>query len=774
MNSRKRHTLLDNFFDIFDRYPREYFVFAFFLIFFLAIVWETFSYTVLNYSFYSNLAYKQQVWEVKVPVTRGTIYSSPGARMQDGTVFSTSVDLNDLAIDPQIEWDKWKLSVFLTDILYKEMCYLKPREDCYDDMLRFLRVLEIEDFSVSEEYIKGLIEEKVRSQVAKNKVTSVRLESELTPEQEKQILSWNILWVYPNESGLYVNPEELMQKDLFAENYINLFWGNKEDVLYAVRQRNLRYVPIFQKLSLLWSDEILQYIEDENQALKQGVIEKKDSIGGFMILNSHPQRIYPERNIASQIIGFLDNSGKWHYGLEGYFDDMLRWNPGEQVSKKDIQGRTIDPISFGEEDIWALEWVDLHTTIDRNVQKKVEEILARWVEEYNANRGSVVVMDPHTGRILSLANYPSYNPNEPGEVYELKKVNYVEYPTPETDLLWKTVFVEDVERGDAFYYDGSEIFLREAEREEYLDYGKTKYIYKNEYGAWVYQNDAISSLYEPGSIMKAITVAVGIDTGEIKAYDMYNDVWKLTIDNFTIANVDDECLGYNSFTHALSFSCNVWMIRIVQKLGKALMYKYFMDFGFWAPTGITLDGEVFSKIDPYEKWPTSKLLTTSYGLWVSVTPLQMASAYSVIANGWVYMQPYIVDKIEFADGKEIVYSPQALRRVLKESTSQTVTNMLVEWVNKWVAKNGGVEWYSVAGKTGTSQIAYRGKYEEWVWSTNGSFAGFAPADDPKFVIVVKLERPRTNQYGWSTAVHIFSDITQELLNYYAIPQKSQK
>ena len=399
--------------------------------------------------------------------------------------------------------------------------------------------------------------------------------------------------------------------------------------------------------------------------------------------------------------------------------------------------------------------------------------MREWVEKYGANKGTVVVMEPATGRVLSLANYPSYDPNNPGEVYDLKKVNYWEYPTPETDLLGKTVFVEDVERGEPFYYDGSEIFLREAKREEYVDYQKTKYIYKNDFWAGVYKNDAISSLYEPGSIMKAITVAVGIDTGEIKSYTMYNDVWKLTIDNFTIANVDDECLWYHSFTHALSFSCNVGMIRIVQKVWKALLHKYLIDFWFGEATGITLDGEVSAKIDPYEKWPTSKLLTTSYGLWVSVTPLQMASAYSVLANGGIYMKPYIVDKITFHDGKTIHYNPEPQRRVLKESTSKVVSEMLVNGVEEWVAKNGAVKWYSVAGKTWTSQIAYRGKYEEWVASTNASFAWFAPAEDPKFVIVVKLERPRTSPYGWATSAHIFSDIAGELLEYYGIPKKIQ-
>ena len=774
MNPRKKQTPLDRFFDFFDKYPREYFVFGFFLLFFLAIIFETFSYTVINYKYYSTLAENQQVGEVKVPVTRWTVYSSPNASMQSGTVFSTSVDLNDLAIDPQMEWDKGKLALFLTNVLYKEMCYLKTSSDCYNDMLRFLRVLEIPDFKMSEEYIKESILKKVQEKVSKTKVTSIRLQDQLSSEHEKVILWWNIPWVYPSEAGLYVNPEELIQKELFSQYYVNLFGWTQEEILYAVRQRDLRYIPIFQKLSLLGSDEIIQYTDDENQALRQWVLTQEESITWFMILLPHPQRIYPERNVASQIIGFLDNSGRWHYGLEWYFDELLRWNPGEQSSKKDIQGRTIDPISFGEEDIWALEGVDIYTTVDRNIQKIVEEILEEGVKKYNANKGTVVILEPHTGRVLSLANYPSYDPNNPGEVYDLKKVNYGEYPVPETDLLGKSVFVEDVERGDAFYYDGSEIFLREAKREEYLDYSKTKYIYKNNFGAWVYKNDAISSLYEPGSIMKAITVAVGIDTGEIKAHGMYNDVGKLTIDNFTISNVDDECLGYHSFTHALSFSCNVGMIRVVQRVGKALLHKYFIDFGFWEATGITLDGEVFSKIDPYEKWPISKLLTSSYGLWVSVTPIQMAAAYSVIANGGVYMKPYIVDKITFADGKEILYKPQAVRRVLKDATSSTVTEMLIRWVDEWVAKAGAVPGYSVAGKTGTSQIAYKWKYEDGVGSTTASFAGFAPAEDPKFVIVVKLDRPRTNQYGGSTSAFLFSQIAKELLEYYAIPQKSQK
>ena len=329
-----------------------------------------FSYTVLNYKFYTDLAYKQQVGEIQVPVTRGTLYSAPNSTMENGTVFSTSVDLNDLAIDPQIEWSKQRLAVFLTDVLYKEMCYLTSYNDCYDDMLRFLRVLEIPDFDASEEAIKEKILERVQTKISKNKVDSVRLRESLTAEQQAEVLSWNILWVYPNDSWLYVNPEEILQKDYFAQQYMNMFWGNKEDIIHAIRQRDLRYIPIYQKLSLLGSDELQQYIDEEKIALKQGVLEKEESIGGFIILSPHPQRIYPERSIGSQIVGFLDNSWVWHYGIEWYFQELLKWNPGEQVGKKDIRWRTIDTSWFWDDDKWAEEWADIHTSIDRNIQKR--------------------------------------------------------------------------------------------------------------------------------------------------------------------------------------------------------------------------------------------------------------------------------------------------------------------------------------------------------------------------------------------------------------------
>lgn len=759
--------ILDQFFSLFDRYPREYFIAAFFWFFFLSIISETFSYTVINRQFYTDLAYKQQVWEVEVPVARGTIYSSTG---DESTVLATSVELNDLAIDPKVPWDKEELLRYLTGVVYKELCYLQSSEECYENLLKYLRVLEILDYEFDEIYIKSIIEKQLREKISQERVTSV-LVTENMDAESAVIIGWlRFPWVYINGTNLYVNPEEITSESVVAKEFSRILWWNQKEYEFSIRKRELRYIPILNKISLLSSDEITQHIEEESQAIKQGILEEEDSIWGFMILTPHAQRIYPEWEVGAQVVWFLSNDGNGNYGIEGNFNDILKWAHEQLVSRKDIRGRTIDPLSSWDQE-WRNQGADIYTSIDRNIQRKVEKYLEAGVKEYGANRGTAIVMDPYTGNIIAMANYPTFDPNSPWDVYEIEKVSYIEYPNPVTDLLGRAVFVEDIEKWDKYIYDGKEIYLREAERSEYGDFTKVKYKYKNDYGAGVYKNDAISSLYEPGSIMKAITVATWIDTGEMSPSDMYQDDMKVTIDNFTIKNASGKCAGYNSFAHALNYSCNVWMIRIVQRLGKALFYHYFQLFGFGEITGITLQWEVYSKLIPYEKWSRAQLFTSSYGLWVSVTPLQMVTAYSVIANGGVYVKPKIINSINYGDGKIVEYKPETSHRVIKESTAKTVSELLQDGVENGVAQNARVPWYSVAGKTGTAQIAYKWWYEVGTASTVGSFVGFWPVEDPKFVIVVKIERPRNSVFGWETSAFIFAKIAKDLFDYYGIPKK---
>lgn len=414
---------------------------------------------------------------------------------------------------------------------------------------------------------------------------------------------------------------------------------------------------------------------------------------------------------------------------------------------------------------------DIKLTIDRNIQKEVTKILSDGIKEFRANKGSVVIMDPKTGAIVAMVSYPDFDPNNFGDVYEMERVSYAKYPNPSFDLLGMPLFVEDSEKGTPVMVGKKKISLRSATEAEIGNRAIPKYKYKNMFGPGVYEADPVSSLYEPGSVFKAVTTAIGIDTGDIKPSDTYTDKGYVEIDQYKIKNVSNECIGRHTYSHALDWSCNVGMIDIVQKIGKSLFYKYINDFGFGQKTNITLEGEVFGKIDPYEKWARVKLFTMAFGQGITATVLQMATAYSALANGGIYMQPYIVDSLTLADGTVVKNSPTPLRRVIKEDTSKKIIAMLTEGAKIGFAKKGGVDGYDVAGKTGTSQIAAKGKYEVGsAGHTITSYGGFAPASNPKFVMIVKIERPRTAQYSETTSSAVFSKIAKYLFNYYGIPK----
>lgn len=743
---------------------REFLIFLLFFLAFLTILSKVFSYTVLNYEYYNKLAEKQQIWKVEIPVTRWNIFSS------NPNVLATSVSLNDLAIDPKWIWDSAKLTIFLREIIFKELCIWKDVNDCKENLIKFLKVLDLEDFTYTEEYIRNKITEKLQEKINDTKITSVLLEDSLNQDSVTAIRSLLIKWVYINKTSLYVNPEEILNKKIVAQQlskYIPIIQTKLE---HLIKKRDKRYAKLISKLSIESSEKIEKYMSDERDALKRWVIDDEDSIVNFLILDPYPQRFYPDNNLSAQLVWFVDSSWKWQYWMEWYFNDILKWNKWYIIAETDIRWRTIDPISFKSWDLFW-KWARIYTTIDRNIQNKVESILEKWVKNYRANKWTVVVMNPKTWEIISMANYPSFNPNKPWDVYELEIVKYSKYPNPLIDLKGIPVFVEDSLEWKQFFYNSKKILLRKSSELELWNPAIIKYKYINDFWPEVYRNWAISDLYEPGSIMKAFTVAIWLDSWEISEYSMYQDNWSLKIDQFEISNVSNKCLWYHSFGHALNYSCNVWMIRIAQSYWRVLAYNYLKSFWFERKTDISLSWEVTSKIRELNKWSISNLLTSSYWLWISVTPLQMATGYSILANGWVYVKPHIIDRIEYSDKKILKYKQEQEYRVIKPQTSKTITNMLVDSINNWVAQNWNVEWYTLAWKTWTSQIASRWWYEKWEASTYASFAWYWPAEDPKFVIIVKLDRPRTSVYWGVTSSKIFKEISEYLLDYYKIPKK---
>ena len=743
---------------------RELVVFIFFFVAFLIIISKIFSYTVLNYDYYKDLANKQQIWKVEIPVTRWNIYA------KDGSTFATSVSLNDLAVDPIALWDKSKLTMFLRDIIFMELCVSKEENLCKSNLLKFLKLLDLDDFAYDEKYIRDKITDKLESKLWEIKITSVLLSDDINELDSVEIRSLWLKGVYVSKTNLYINPEEILNKKDVANKLSKIIPIIETKIEYIIRKRDKRYVKLLSKLSIESSEKIENYINDEKDAFKRGIIDEKDSIFNFLILTPYPQRYYPENSLSSSIVWFVDSSWKWQYWMEWYFNEILKWNKWYIIAKTDIRWRTIDPISLKNWDLFW-KWAKIYSTIDRNIQNKVEKILENWVKKFRANKGTVVVMDPKTWEIVSMANYPSFDPNKPWDVYELEKVSYWRYPNPLIDLKWIPVFVEDSLEWKQFFYNSKKILLRKTTILELWNPAIIKYKYINDFGPDVYRNWAVSDLYEPGSIMKAFTVAIWIDSWEISEHSMYRDNWSLRIDQFEISNVSSKCLWYHSFWHALNYSCNVWMIRIAQRYWRVLAYNYLKSFWFEKTTDVSLDWEITSQIRDLNHWSVSNLLTSSYGLWISVTPLQMATAYSVLANGWIYVKPHIIDTIEYWDQKILKYKTEQEYRVIKPETSKIITRMLVNSINKWVAQTWNVEGYTLAWKTWTSQIASKWRYEEWEASTYASFAWFWPAEDPKFVIIVKLNRPRTSQYWGQTSSEIFKSISEYLLDYYKIPKK---
>ncbi|HEY5139392.1 MAG TPA: penicillin-binding transpeptidase domain-containing protein, partial [Methylococcales bacterium] len=301
-----------------------------------------------------------------------------------------------------------------------------------------------------------------------------------------------------------------------------------------------------------------------------------------------------------------------------------------------------------------------------------------------------------------------------------------------------------------------------------------KFIYKNKFGPNVFKNKVVSEYYEPGSTFKPIVMSIALDAKEVDPQTTFINDGPLHIDDFEIKNATGIYKGRTSMSDVIAYSLNTGMAFVAKLLGKNLMYQYLKDFGIGEYTNIKLEGEAKGNLDYYTKWSKAQLLTSSFGQGIVVTPLQLATAWCALANGGKLMEPYIVDSV-IKDGKVIQTEPQIIKRVISEEASSVITSMLIYSVRYGFAKAGAVDGYLIAGKTGTAQMAGpNGKYETGDGATITTYAGYAPALEPKFVVLVKMDRPRIGESTWgeTTAAPIFKDVTKFLLDYYNIQPNS--
>lgn len=374
---------------------------------------------------------------------------------------------------------------------------------------------------------------------------------------------------------------------------------------------------------------------------------------------------------------------------------------GELAGEAATATLNISPLTV-QESVIARKGADLVLTVDRTVQYTVEKILARGMGEYGARSGSIIVVDPRTGAILAMASLPCYEPY-------------------------------------TFY---------EAEEERLL-------------------SPVVGQQYEPGSVIKLLTMAAALDSGAATPQSTYYDAGVLEVGGHRTVNWDRSAPGTTDMSTLLSRSLNVGAATLALWMGPDTFYDYYRQFGFGRPTGVDLMSEAAGAmhLPGSESWTESFLATNAYGQGVAVTPLQMATAVSALANEGYLMQPYLVDEIRTDQGVH-EHQPTVASRPISPETAHQVTAMAVAAVAREVPE-AQVPGYTIAGKTGTAEIAENGVYHPT--DTIASFIGWLPADAPEIVVLVKLDRPSVSPWGSETAAPLFAELVEELVVLLDIP-----
>lgn len=413
-------------------------------------------------------------------------------------------------------------------------------------------------------------------------------------------------------------------------------------------------------------------------------------------------RIYPEASSSSHITGFLgkdeEGKSKGYFGLEGYYDLVLRGSENLQKFKVDALGRRIETST----DSPLLDGATLLTSIDLGIQVVAEKKLIAGIEKYGAVSGNVVIMDPETGNILAMIAAPAFDPNR----------------------YWE--------------FDNA-----------------------------LYKNPIVSDSFEPGSIFKVVVMASALDQKVVSSdtkCDICDRAYK--IDKYQIETWNDEYYPNSTMTEVIVHSDNVGMVYTANKLGKKDFYSHLLKFGFGESTGIDVQGEFYPKLKSYKEWSDVDLATISFGQGIAVTPIQIIRAVGAIANKGIMQTPQIGQRILLNLGEVKEIKKEDSSRVISKEAAEKITMMMVE-----AAKNGEAKWtnlpgFGVAGKTGTAQIPIAGHYDDK--KTIASFVGFAPYNNPKFVMLVTLREPKSSQWASETAAPLWYDIASDLFIRFGI------
>ncbi|GJL77478.1 MAG: penicillin-binding protein [Nitrospinaceae bacterium] len=423
---------------------------------------------------------------------------------------------------------------------------------------------------------------------------------------------------------------------------------------------------------------------------------------------SEQKRFYPKRELAANVTGFvgLDNQGL--SGVEHHYQSTLKGTTVRRVIEKDARGRNIGAI--GQSGKSKTKSRDVVLTLDEVIQFITERHLKEQIEKYQAEAGTAIVMEPYTGEILALANFPHFNPNK-----------YLAYPPQK----WKNPAISSS-------FEPGSIFKPIAAAAA-LDSGAAK------------PNDLF-----------------------------FCENGKIHIGRVPIGEASNHRFGWLSLQNIIVKSSNIGAIKIAQKIGNQSFYNYIRKFGFGDKTGIDLPGESPGQLKHVSQWSDLSLASISFGHEIAVTPIQMVAALSAIANGGNLMLPRITKAVLKNGKVVETYTPKGVRRVISEKTSRQMIEILKKTVKTGTGTPAALTGFEAAGKTGTAQKYDKvsGAYSKKDYLS--SFVGFVPADAPKLVVLVMIDSPRKAYWGGEVAGPVFRKISKEVLRYLNVPAKDER
>ena len=511
-------------------------------------------------------------------------------------------------------------------------------------------------------------------------------------------------------------------------NPVNISSENKEKVARKLSELfELDYEKVLKKVSKRSSIETIAKKVDKSKTDELRIWLDENNITTGVNIDVDTKRYYPYNSLAAQIIGFCGSDNQGLMGIEAKYDSELKGQNGSIVKLTDAKGGNLD--DEGEEYVKAINGNDLILSIDATIQGIAEKYLEEaCIDNVCTDGGNIVIMDPNNGDILAMAGYPTYNLNDP----------YVPMDS-EVSANWDNLSKEE----------------KTAEQQK------------------MWRNKAISDAYEPGSTFKLITSSASL---EEKITDTDNSGEFCCTGSITISGVTIKCWRYyrphgsESLRQALMNSCNPVFIGLGQKLGVKTYYSYLNKFGFLRKTGIDLQGEGGSIFLAEEKVGPVELGTIAFGQRFEVTPIQMITAVSSIANGGTYVVPRVVKGIVNSQTGEVKnIEPQKKETVISKETSEKVLSMMQSVVAEGTGKNAQVKGYSIGGKTGTSEDGVNtGKYVT-------SFVGVAPISNPKLVILITLYNPtgEGGHQGGGVAAPIASQVLGEVLPYLEVKKDNE-